>query len=242
MKMPALLLSVAVLTVSLTAGCTSDSSASSVSSQPSVASTAVDAAAPTAPLPKGKKKASATTLLNALPVAPEVTNGYDREKFNHWTTTDGCDTRELVLIRQASGGTVKDCKVTGGKWFSEYDGVTTTDPSEFDIDHRVALGQAWASGANKWTDDEREQFANDMTYRPSLIAVSASSNRSKSDRDPAEWMPPSKDNWCPYLKNWVAVKYRWGLAVDPAEKSFIATNLKPCEQKMKVPPLARSWK
>ena len=64
----------------------------------------------------------------------------------------------------------------------------------------------------------RRDFSNDLGYEHSLLAVSASSNRSKSDRDPAEWMPAADGCW--YVAAWIAVKHRWSLAVDPIEESF----------------------
>lgn len=129
--------------------------------------------------------------------------------------------------------------MAGASWFSAYDGATTTNPSLFDIDHMIPLAEAWASGAKRWNDDRRTGFANDLAYRPSLIAVSASSNRSKSDRDPAEWMPPRTSYRCTYLVHWVAVKYRWGLSVDQVEKRSIRNGLKGCSTKLRTPPKAR---
>lgn len=103
-----------------------------------------------------------------------------------------------------------------------YDGLTFTDPSDLDIDHVVALAEAWDSGAYAWDSARRRAFANDLGVSWSLIAVSASSNRSKSDKDPAEWLPTSASVRCQYLGDWVAVKARWGLAVDDAERSALA--------------------
>lgn len=182
----------------------------------------------------------ATMVLNALPVSPERTAGYDREDFRHWVDDDGdgCDTREEVLIAERVAGRVIGCTVVGGRWRSAYDGIVTTNPSTFDIDHRVALGDAWASGAWRWTADTKERFANDLAFGPSLIAVSASSNRSKGDRDPAEWMPPQASQRCTYVKQWIAVKFRWGLAVDSAEKSALGRLLEGCPPLMRVPPRA----
>lgn len=96
--------------------------------------------------------------------------------------------------------------------------IQSRNPSTFDIDHLVPLAEAWGSGANAWSAEQRTAFANDLGFRPSLIAVSASSNRSKGDRDPAEWMPPAANEHCRYLRTWVAVKTRWRLAIDVAEK------------------------
>ncbi|NUP45498.1 MAG: HNH endonuclease, partial [Streptomyces sp.] len=111
--------------------------------------------------------------------------------------------------------------------YSQYDGVTTTDPSTFDIDHLVPLAEAWDSGASGWTTARRQAFANDVT-RPQLIAVSASSNRSKSDQDPAEWVPTRSAYVCTYVRAWVQVKYYYDLSVDSAEKSALTSYLAGC--------------
>lgn len=162
-----------------------------------------------------------------LPVAAETRAGYDRDKFVHWVDADGdCqDTRDEVLEAEslvATGG----CDVTEGEWRSYYDGVTTEDPSDFDIDHVVALAEAWDSGAKDWTKGTRRRFANDLGDRRSLVAVSASANRSKGDGDPAEWMPELAA--CKYLRHWVAVKLRWRLTVDRPERRFLVERVADC--------------
>lgn len=184
-------------------------------------------------------RTTVTALLAQLPVAAEQNAGYDRDLFRLWDTVDGCDTRERVLARQNLAPTgAGDCGAEAGRWLSAYDGVQTTNPSTFDIDHLVPLAEAWGSGAATWTSARREAYANDTTYRPALIAVSASSNRSKGDQDPAEWMPERAGYWCTYLRSWVGVKYRWHLSIDPVEKSFVASHLSHCRQAMSAPPLA----
>ncbi len=160
--------------------------------------------------------------LRTLPVKTEHRDGYDRDLFPHWISQgDGCSTRDVVLIDESTDpGTAADadCDYTGA-WFSAYDGDTTTDPSTFDIDHRVPLAEAWDSGAWDWDTDTRERFGNDLGDPRSLIAVSASSNRSKGDREPQDWMPDRAK--CSYLVQWVVVKVRWRLAVNGAEKRFV---------------------
>lgn len=167
--------------------------------------------------------ASLTNRINKLPVATEKRDGYDRDLFKHWIDADknGCDTRREVLIAEATSKPKvgSGCSFTGGKWTSWYDGATTTNSSGFDIDHMVPLAESWDSGAWAWTNQRRQDFANDLGDYRALIAVSASSNRSKSDRDPAEWMPARAK--CGYLTHWVAVKVRWGLKVDSAEKAAL---------------------
>lgn len=119
------------------------------------------------------------------------------------------------------------CNAVSGNWFSPYDDVTTTDSSSFDIDHLVPLKEAWVSGARDWTDAQREAYANDLT-RPQLLAVSASSNRSKGDSDPAKWMPPDASYHCIYVRAWITVKQFYGLTVDSAEKSALTTFINQC--------------
>ena len=100
--------------------------------------------------------------------------GYDRDKFRHWTDADGdCqDTRDEVLRAESLIAT-SGCDITEGEWRSYYDGVTTEDPSDLDIDHMVPLAEAWDSGAKQWTKKTRERFANDLGDRRSLVAVTA---------------------------------------------------------------------
>jgi hypothetical protein len=110
--------------------------------------------------------------------------------------------------------TGKTCTILSGKWVSAYDNKNVTKASTLDIDHMVPLKEAWESGAASWTDAERESFANDLGFAGSLIAVSASTNRSKGDKDPANWLPSNKALTCPYAISWIQVKYRWSLTAD----------------------------
>lgn len=162
-----------------------------------------------------------------LPVARETRVGYDRDKFRHWVDADGdCrDTRDEVLAAE-SLVQVGGCDVQRGKWRSYYDGVVVRDSSAFDVDHMVALAEAWDSGAKKWDAGTRRAFANDLGDRRSLVAVSASSNRSKSDRDPAEWLP--ERGRCRYVREWTAVKIRWSLHVNRGEKRALRHQAEKC--------------
>jgi hypothetical protein len=191
-----------------------------------------------APSAIGATKVDPLKVLNSLPVQNERGAGYDRGLFRHWSDLDrnGCDTREEVLIAERVNGSVQGCKVLGGLWVSKYDGVKTSNASNFDIDHFVPLKEAWDSGAWRWDSETRELFANDLGYAPALIAVSASSNRSKSDQDPADWMPLKSQ--CSYAKNWVGVKFRWRLSVDSTEKKVLTRILTNCKGSMKLPPRA----
>jgi hypothetical protein len=86
----------------------------------------------------------------------------------------------------------------------------------------------WDSGASAWTAKEREAYANDLGDARALIAVSAGSNRSKADQDPATWQPPAASYRCAYATDWVAVKIRWNLAIDPMERSALTEVLRAC--------------
>jgi hypothetical protein len=184
--------------------------------------------APTA----GASTVSTQTLLAQLAVATEHTSGYDRSLFPLWIDADhdGCDTRDEVLIDEATlAPTVgAGCSLSGGRWFSKYDGVTTTDPSGFDIDHLVPLAEAWQSGAWRWTTATRERYANDLGYPADLVAVTAHSNRSKGDREPQDWLPERVTFRCRYMAWWVAVKWRWHLRINPVEKTFLVNHLSAC--------------
>ncbi len=171
-------------------------------------------------------------LIRRLPQAPEHRAGYSRDLFRLWIDAngDGCDTRHEVLIDEAvkAPHVGSGCSLTGGKWISPYDGVVVTNASGLDIDHLVPLAEAWDSGANRWTAARREAFANDLGVPWALFAVTASSNRSKGDQDPAEWLPPLKSDRCTYVVDWVAVKIRWGLSVDPTERRALLADAAGC--------------
>ena len=178
-------------------------------------------------------QASALTMLADLPVRREGHSGsYLRAKFGGWNDADrdGENTRAEVLKKESritasvsAGGTVK-----GGKWVSAYDNTIVTKASRMDVDHMIPLAEAWASGAWRWSAKRREGFGNDLGYAPSLVAVSQSSNRSKGDSDPAEWMPESAAYTCKYARSWVAVKSRWKLTVDAAERNALVDVLSAC--------------
>jgi len=130
--------------------------------------------------------------IGELTVTGEHEDGYDREAFNHWIDADDdcLDTRDEVLAAEsqtrATGG---ECDISTGQWFSYYDEQTWTSDDDLDIDHVVALGEVWRSGAWDWSDQQREAYANDLADPRTLVAVTNSVNRSKSDQDPADWLP-----------------------------------------------------
>lgn len=174
----------------------------------------------------------AKTALNTLKVADEIRTGYKRTLFKHWIGVgNGCDSRKAVIISEAivKPKVEAGCKIIGGEWLSIYDNVKVTDAGKLDVDHMVPLAEAWDSGASAWDTAKKEMYANDQTDPRHLIAVTGASNRSKSDQDPAEWMPTNKAYTCEYLINWISIKVRWGLSVDKKEKDFIVNELKSCK-------------
>ncbi|MFE0930935.1 HNH endonuclease family protein [Streptomyces mutabilis] len=158
-----------------------------------------------------------------LPVATESREGYNRDVFRHWTSgddpSDGCSTRSEVLIAEAvePPAVGPRCRLSGGSWWSYYDQMWVTSTSSLDIDHMVPLAESWDSGASAWTAQRREAYANDQGAAASLVAVTARSNRSKADQDPAQWMPPATEVHCRYIAEWVGTKLRWNLSADETE-------------------------
>ncbi|WP_375405962.1 excalibur calcium-binding domain-containing protein [uncultured Amnibacterium sp.] len=181
--------------------------------------------------PEGK--VSAVILLNGLTVKKEAhVSSYQRSRFGGWIDRDkdGENTRAEVLKSESriTASVNRSGTVKGGKWISAYDNKVITKASRLDVDHLVPLAEAWASGAWTWSARKRAAYANDLGYGPSLIAVSLSSNRSKGDRDPAQWIPAAKSDVCTYVKQFVAVKSRWKLSIDDAEKTAIVGYLATC--------------
>ncbi|MFE9855628.1 HNH endonuclease family protein [Streptomyces sp. NPDC005780] len=171
-----------------------------------------------------------------LPLAAESRDGYKRTAFKHWVDADkdSCNTRAEVLIAESRiPATVEaSCKVTAGSWYSYYDGVTLTAPGGLDIDHMVPLAEAWDSGASQWSAARRQAYANDLDADRSLVAVTAKTNRSKSDQDPSTWLPPLADARCTYAADWVSTKLRWGLTVDQPEAAALADLAETCGQQV----------
>jgi hypothetical protein len=165
-----------------------------------------------------------------LVVADDHDFGYVRTLFKHWIDADKdrCNTRYEVLISEAIVKPVvgTGCYLSSGKWKSSYDGKVFTNPTGMDIDHMVPLAEAWRSGAWAWTAAQRMDFANDLDDPRTLLAVTASLNRSKGDRDVAQWLPPKAQ--CTYISNWIAVKSRFDLTVDQVEAELLRTKIVSC--------------
>jgi hypothetical protein len=172
---------------------------------------------------------------NAVSVEPQVSSdymeGYDRALFRHWIDADknGCDTRAEVLIAEAiiKPKIGRKCKLSGGKWLSAYDGKSIKNASKLDVDHVVPLAEAWRSGAWAWTAAQRQGYKNDLSDSRALIAVSLSTNRSKKDKDIAEWLPTK--NVCVYVMNWIVIKARYSLTYDDEEATAAQGFFKTCK-------------
>jgi len=120
------------------------------------------------------------------------------------------------------------CGLTGGRWFSRYDGVTTTQRAALGIEHLVPLREVWQSGGRRWTALSRRQMANDLGYPSTVNVATARVIRAKGSAEPRTWMPPVPRTRCTYVAEWVAVKWRWHLRVDRPERRHLAKKLAAC--------------
>lgn len=175
---------------------------------------------------KNNTKLGLLTALDCVAVAEEHIGGYKRSLFKHWidANRNGKDTRAEVLIAESLVSVTFSSTgktVSTGKWLSLYDGETWTKASDVDVDHVVALAEAWRSGAWKWSSARRQSYANDLGVTWTLRAVTDNVNQEKSDDDPTYWLPPLESATCVYLTEWVAVKIRWKLSVDAEERQSI---------------------
>ena len=102
--------------------------------------------------PPASASTSASKLIGSLPLSTETPAGYNRDSFNHWTSVAGrgCDSREVVLLRQ-NMKRPRRCGDERGRWYSVYDGKTVRKASGLDVDHMVPLAEAWDSGARRWS-------------------------------------------------------------------------------------------
>lgn len=175
---------------------------------------------------------SAADALATLPVkgrAPKT--GYARTQFgNGWSTVDGCDTRNIILHRDLKNTQLADdCKVVSGTLDDPYTGMVIMFSKEksslVQIDHVVALSDAWQSGAQNFTHEQRIMLANDPLE---LLAVQGDANQQKSDGDAATWLPSNKSFRCQYVARQIAVKQKYHLWVKQAEEQAMDDVLSAC--------------
>ena len=179
---------------------------------------------------------TASAVLETLPIkgrAPKT--GYDRDRFGgEWVDIDrnGCDTRNDILFRDLAGATLHGaCTVLSGTLADPYTGTEIaflrgeTTSAQVQIDHVVALGDAWQKGAQGLTPEQRIMLANDPM---NLLAVSGQQNEQKGDGDAATWLPRNREYRCEYVARQVSVKATYGLWMTQAEHDAIATILGTC--------------
>lgn len=163
--------------------------------------------------------------------------GYSRDEFGGgWLTKNGCDTRNIILNRDLSNvKSDEQCHVLSGTLNDPYTGKTinfvrgTDTSSDVQIDHVVALGDAWQKGAQLLTKEKRTELANDPLE---LLAVDGNSNLDKSDGDAATWLPPNKAFRCQYVARQIAVKQKYQLWVTQSEYDAIRSVLNVCPKQL----------
>src|SRR6478735_1614914 len=202
---------------------------------PSVLAAGATAAAPSAQPAYASK---ALDVLATLPIkgrAPKT--GYDRGQFGQaWADVDrnGCDTRNDILKRDLTGVSYTNsvpCKVQSGTLADPYTGKTisfvrgSATSSAVQIDHVVALSDAWQKGAQQLTAEQRTAFANDPL---NLQATDGPTNQQKGDGDAATWLPPNKGFRCEYVARQISVKATYSLWVTQAEHDAMARILGDC--------------
>lgn len=175
----------------------------------------------------------ATEILEKLEVkgrAPKT--GYSREEFyKNWPTVDGCNLRQRIIKREFGESAVLDgCTVVAGEFDEPYTGehrvfTEKSQISKIQIDHVVALSDAWQKGAQYMEKEVRYNMATDPL---NLLAVDGPANEQKSDGDAATWLPANKKFRCQYVARQVSVKYKYGLWVTEAEKEAIYNVLTNC--------------
>lgn len=189
---------------------------------------------------------TATSVLAKLKVKGKApATGYSRAKFGSgWKDPDGnkCDARQDMLNRDMSKVKFKDkkkCAVSSGTLNDLYTGKKINwklKANSVDIDHMVALKNAWISGAQQLSSAQRVSLSNDPL---NLMASDASANRSKGDKNTAEWLPKNKDFRCQYVATQISVKHKYALSVTAPEKAAMAKVLKSCpkQKTAKVTPI-----
>ena len=189
---------------------------------------------PRVSVPMNNATGEAVELLATIPIkgrAPKTE--YSRDKFgNGWASHRGCDTRNVILYRDLQKPVVNEsCLVLSGTLSDPYTGKTisfqrgSASSADVQIDHVVALGDAWQKGAQLLSKADRIELANDPLE---LLAVDGPANQQKSDGDAATWLPPYKPFRCQYVARQIAVKAKYNLWMTQAEYDAILRVLSRC--------------
>ena len=183
---------------------------------------------------KEDSKEKASVVLELLEVKGKASkSNYERSAFGDgWLTTDGCDMRNIILHRDLDNTVVNsNCKVISGLLKDPYTGKIISfkqganSSKDIQIDHVVALSDAWQKGAQELSRQRRIEFANDPLE---LLAVDGAANQQKGDGDAATWLPKNKAFRCEYVSRQIAVKHKYGLWLSRAEKDAIKRVLLSC--------------
>ncbi len=210
--------------------------ASQTAYMPSGASETADTPDATVDTSEPESRSLAMAVLETLEVKGRAAKtGYMRTQFgNGWLNTGGCDTRNRILARDMSDIKVgDDCKVLSGTLHDPYTGTSilfnrgATTSALVQIDHVVALSNAWQTGAQQLTAEQRVALANDPLE---LLAVDGEANQKKGDGDAATWLPSNKAFRCQYVARQIAVKQKYGLWVTPPEKQAMQGVLSKCPE------------
>lgn len=210
--------------------------ASQTAYMPSGASETADTPDATVDTSEPESRSLAMAVLETLEVKGRAAKtGYTRTQFgNGWLNTGGCDTRNRILARDMSDAKISDdCKVLSGTLHDPYTGTSilfnrgATTSALVQIDHVVALSNAWQTGAQGLSLEKRAELANDPLE---LLAVDGEANQKKGDGDAATWLPANKAFRCQYVARQIAVKQKYGLWVTPPEKQAMQGVLSKCPE------------
>ena len=199
--------------------------------------------------PIAERSAAAAEVDSSAPLAVDVLaqlavkgrapkTGYAREEFyTNWPNIDGCDARNVVLARDLTETKLDKCLVLSGVLNDPYTGEVINfvrgpgTSSKVQIDHVVALSDAWQKGAQNLDKAERKSLAGDPL---NLLAVDGPTNQAKGDSDAASWLPPNKAFRCQYVARQISVKYKYSLWVTSAERDIMVQVLDKCPEERAV--------
>ena len=191
------------------------------------------------PVPTARTTPATVTRRAQLSIAVAPVRGdipkYDRGEWSHWADEDAdCQNARHEALIAESGTAVTytnddRCRVASGSWEGPYTGELFTDPGSLDIDHMVPLQNAHRSGGWAWSEAEKREYANDLSYEGHLIAVKASANRSKGSKGPEGWKPTDQGYWCRYAIDWISIKNAWELTATEPEATALEQMLDTCE-------------